>query len=144
MVFLFKKWANRSFSLFDVSKSLRSLTKNERCERIAQVAHQKWAYEWITQYFEQIAHSIIFGQKTSDSLGKPMNEFPALVLDTFWHEFIALKSVKKSTFCSLGISSLKGKSGQSSTKSNKKSVLLIIIMWHCELRNITILVSWSS
>ena len=27
----------------DVSKSLRSLTKNERCERIAQVAHQNWA-----------------------------------------------------------------------------------------------------
>ena len=25
-----------------VSESLRSLTKNERCERIAQVAHQKW------------------------------------------------------------------------------------------------------
>ena len=27
----------------DVSKSLRSLTKNERCERIAQVTNQKWA-----------------------------------------------------------------------------------------------------
>ena len=27
----------------DVSKSLRSLTKNERWEQIAQVAHQKWA-----------------------------------------------------------------------------------------------------
>ena len=33
---------DRSFPLSDVSKSLRSLTKNERCERIAQVAHQKW------------------------------------------------------------------------------------------------------
>ena len=32
-----------SFLVGDVSKSLRSLTKNERCERIAQVAHQKWA-----------------------------------------------------------------------------------------------------
>ena len=31
------------FLMSDVSKSLRSLTKNERCERIAQVAHQKWA-----------------------------------------------------------------------------------------------------
>ena len=27
----------------DVSKLLRSLTKNERCKRIAQVAYQKWA-----------------------------------------------------------------------------------------------------
>ena len=33
----------QSFLVSDVSKSLRSLTKNERCERIAQVAHQKWA-----------------------------------------------------------------------------------------------------
>ena len=32
-----------SFLVSDVSESLRSLTKNERCERIAQVAHQKWA-----------------------------------------------------------------------------------------------------
>ena len=46
---LLKKWANRSFSLIssflvsDVSESLISLKSNERCERIAQVAHQKWA-----------------------------------------------------------------------------------------------------
>ena len=32
-----------SFLVSDVSESLRSLTKNERCERIAQVPHQKWA-----------------------------------------------------------------------------------------------------
>ena len=32
-----------SFLVGDVSESLRSLTKNERCERITQVAHQKWA-----------------------------------------------------------------------------------------------------
>ena len=32
-----------SFLMSDVSESLRLLTKNERCERIAQVAHQKWA-----------------------------------------------------------------------------------------------------
>ena len=32
-----------SFLVSDVSESLRLLTKNERCERIAQVAHQKWA-----------------------------------------------------------------------------------------------------
>ena len=34
---------NHSFPLSDVSKSLRSLTKNERCAGIAQFAHQKWA-----------------------------------------------------------------------------------------------------
>ena len=34
---------NRSFPLSDVSVSLRSLTKNEQCEQITQVAHQKWA-----------------------------------------------------------------------------------------------------
>ena len=30
-----------SFLMSDVSESLRSLTKNERCEGSAQVAHQK-------------------------------------------------------------------------------------------------------
>ena len=34
---------DRSFPLSDVSELLRSLTKNEQCERIAQVAHQKLA-----------------------------------------------------------------------------------------------------
>ena len=34
---------NRSFFLSNVSESLRSPTKNKLCERIAQVAHQKWA-----------------------------------------------------------------------------------------------------
>ena len=48
------------------------------CERIAQVTHQKWANEWIAHFFEQIAHSLIFGQKTSDLLGNQMSEFPAL------------------------------------------------------------------
>ena len=80
----------------DVSKSLRSLTKNEPPwaipsgrseemsdgERIAQVTHQKWGNEWIAQFFERIAHSLIFGQKMSDSLGKPMSEFPALRVAT--------------------------------------------------------------
>ena len=34
----------------DVSESLRMLTKNERCEQIAQVAHQKMSdNEWIAQ-----------------------------------------------------------------------------------------------
>ena len=88
-----------SFLLSDVSESLRSLTKNEqcewitqvvhqkwatmsdslrwlrgneRCERIAHFAHQKWANEWIAHFFEQIAHLLIFGQKTSDSLGNQL------------------------------------------------------------------------
>ena len=65
----------------DVSQSLRSLTKNERPwairsgrseemsdrEQIAQVAHQKWANEWIAHFFQQITHLLIFGQKMSDS-----------------------------------------------------------------------------
>ena len=88
-----------------MSASLWALTKNEQCERftqvayhwatmsdslkslaeemshheqIAQVAHQKWANEWITRFFDWIAHPLIFGQKTSDSLRKLMREFPAL------------------------------------------------------------------
>ena len=47
-------------------------------EQIAQVAHQKWVNEWIASFFLRIAHSLIFGQKPSDLLGKPMSEFPAL------------------------------------------------------------------
>ena len=35
--------------------------------------------EQIACFFEQIAHLLIFLQKMSDSLGKPMSEFPALV-----------------------------------------------------------------
>ena len=56
-----------------------SLLFNEQCERIAQVAHQKWANERIARFFERIAHSLIFSQKTSDSLRKPKSEFPALL-----------------------------------------------------------------
>ena len=90
----------------DVSESLRLLTKNERCERLAQVTHQKWATmsdslrsseemsdheriaqvanqkranEWIAHFFERIPHLLIFGQKTSDSLGNQISEFPALL-----------------------------------------------------------------
>ena len=48
----------------DVSKSLRPLTKNERCEQIAQVAHQKWAtmsnlLSWLTKN-EQMSKSFVF------------------------------------------------------------------------------------
>ena len=101
-------WKNERITHFlffvsDVSESLISLKSNERYEwiahfahqkwairsgrseemsdweQIAQVAHQKWANEWIAHFFELIAHSLIFGEKTSDLLGKPMSEFPALV-----------------------------------------------------------------
>ena len=69
-------WANRS-SHSPASRSGRSEEMSD-CEWIPQVAHQKWAKEWIAHFFEQIALSLIFGQKTSDSLGKPMIAFPAL------------------------------------------------------------------
>ena len=92
-----QKWAmwenrsGRSPKMSNVSESLRSLTKNERpweiCsgrspkmsdhERITQVAHQKWANEWITRFWanHSFAHLL---QITSDSLRKPMSEFPTL------------------------------------------------------------------
>ena len=36
--------------------------------------------EWANRsFFERIAHSLIFSQKTSNSLRKPMSEFPALL-----------------------------------------------------------------
>ena len=92
---------------------LRTLKKNERCEQIAHVTHQKWAMwanpssrspkmsdherfahqkwatmsgllrsltknERIARFCERIAHLLIFSQKTSDSVRKPMSEFPAL------------------------------------------------------------------
>ena len=56
-------WANeRSW----VHRSGRSPKKNKYCK-------------WIARFFERIADSLIFGQKTSGSLGKPMSEFPALI-----------------------------------------------------------------
>ena len=93
---------NRSFSLIDVSESLRLLTKNEWCEWIAQVTNQKWATmsdsltwlrgnersrsnrsgrspkmsDWGNRSFAN------FWQKTSNSHGKLMSEFPALTVCT--------------------------------------------------------------
>ena len=94
-----------SYLVSYVSESLRSLTKNEWCEGIAHFAHQKWATKsnllrllrgnerlWANRsgcspkmsewgncsFFKRIAHSLIFGQKTSDSLRNLMSEFPTL------------------------------------------------------------------
>ena len=72
----------------DVSESLKMLTKNEQplairsghseemsdLERIAQVARQKWANEWIARFFQRIAHSLILGKK------------PAIRLENQWAE----------------------------------------------------------
>ena len=74
--FLFKKTSDlliTSFLMSDVSESLKSLTKNEWCEQIAQIAHQKWATmskllrsltknEWIARFFEGITDLLIFSQ----------------------------------------------------------------------------------
>ena len=103
-LFWWVMWVNRSFrsnQMSDVRESLISLPKNERpwairsgrseemsnCERIAQVDHQKWANEWIAHFFERSAHSLIFGQKTSNSLGNQMSKVPALIIlsSSTWH-----------------------------------------------------------
>ena len=68
-----------SFLVSDVSELLISLKSNEQCERIAQFAHKKWANEWIAHFFKQIAHLLIFWQKTSDSLWNQMSEFQPCV-----------------------------------------------------------------
>ena len=68
--FAHQKWVT-------MSDLLRLLRGNERCERIA---HQKWAHEWIVNFFEQIADFTHFWTKTSDLLGNQMSEFPALVI----------------------------------------------------------------
>ena len=60
----------RSFPFFD-----------ERCEQIAQVAHQKWAncsFFLANRSFAN--YSLIFLQKKSNSLRKPMNEYPTLTI----------------------------------------------------------------
>ena len=62
----------RSQKMIDVSESLRSITKNEQCEQFAQFAHQKLVT------MSESFRSLICSQKTSDSLRKPISEFPAL------------------------------------------------------------------
>ena len=60
-----------------VNRSGRSPQMSDH-ERIAQGAHQKWANEQIARFFERSAQLLIFSQKTSDSLRKLLSEFPAL------------------------------------------------------------------
>ena len=98
-VFYFKnEWfAHSNFLVSDVSESLRSIINNEWCERIPQVAYQKWATmsnslrlltknERMSEVLVFLSKSLIcsfFCKKTSDSLRKPMSKFPALLLVWF-------------------------------------------------------------
>ena len=66
---------------FLVHESLRSLTKNERCEQIAQVAHQKWAtmsdlLRSLTknEQIAQVAHQ----KWANERIARFLSEFPAL------------------------------------------------------------------
>ena len=56
------------FFCLKIERIAHFLFFGEQSEWIAKVAHQKWAKEWITHFFERIAHLLILGQKTSDSL----------------------------------------------------------------------------
>ena len=99
--FLFKK--NERFA--------PSLTLREQYERIAQVAHQKWAI-WVNHsgrspkmseshvFFSILlnAHSLVFLQKTSDLLRKPMSEFPALEKHRHVHLFMLFRDRVQDTF----------------------------------------------
>ena len=72
----------------------------ERCEWIAQVTHQKWANEWIAQFFERIAQSLILGQKMSDSLRNQMSEFPALFFSYYSSQTISSSTPNVYSPCS--------------------------------------------
>ena len=83
-----------SMLMSNVRESLRSLTKNQRCEGIAQVAHQNRAtlsdlLRWLTKMSESLnffSESLIcllfvnFFAKTRNLLRKLMSEFPTLKL----------------------------------------------------------------
>ena len=74
--FFKNEWfAHSLFLMSDVSKSLRSLTKNERCEQIAQVTYQQWGNEQIARFFEQIGIRSFFckkqAQKTDEQISNP-------------------------------------------------------------------------
>ena len=80
-------WANRSGrspKMSYVSESLRSLTKNERPRAIRSGRSQKMS-KWVNCSFFWANRSFAyFLQKTSNSLRKPISEFPGLCLI---HEF---------------------------------------------------------
>ena len=88
-----------SFLMSDVRESLRSLTKNERCEQIAQDAHQKWAtmsdsLRSLTKN-EQMSESLVFLANRSFSHFFAKNERFAQKIDE--SEFPALPVIKQPT-----------------------------------------------
>ena len=80
-------WANRSGRSPKKSNQGRLAQIMSDRERITQVVYQKWANEWIAKIFLQIAHLLIFGPNTIDSLGNQMSEFPALVFSLLEENF---------------------------------------------------------
>ena len=92
-----------SFLMSDVSKSLRSLTKNERCEQSTQVAHQKWATmsdslrlitknEQIARFLSKLLLSSFFAHffaKKNNLLKIPMSQFPTLNVRTFQKNYLS-------------------------------------------------------
>ena len=76
-VSFFKQWANCSFPRSGSSPKLRD------CERFALVPHQKYANEQIARFFERITYSLIFSQKTSDSLKNWWVNSPPWIFSNF-------------------------------------------------------------
>ena len=64
-----------AFLLSDVSESLKSFTKNDQCEQIAHVAHQKWAnrlFFWANRLFSHFfAKNERFAQKPDEQIPSP-------------------------------------------------------------------------
>ena len=76
-VSFFKQWAKCSFPRSGCSPKLRD------CERFALVPHQKYANEQIARFFERITYSLIFSQKTSDSLKNWWVNSPPWIFSNF-------------------------------------------------------------
>ena len=115
-----------------VSEQLRSLIKNEQMSK--------------SLVFEQIVYLLIFGQnqKTSDSLGLPMSEFPALAriqryLPTGFFNYIRLSSklailsyesqlssLPKPTIKCADCVTCKIKTSSSLTRQNSPSIRLVM------------------
>ena len=73
-----------SFLVSDVSESLIALKSNEQCERMAQVAHQKWAtmsdsLRSLRGNEQSWANGSEFKWANSQTCRKPMSELPALI-----------------------------------------------------------------